>query len=1101
MRKIISLLILAYWSHAVQAQMLYRTGFESTNEPFGNNASGWKFRPAGKNKLKSNGICKTPAATGKQSLSPGVGSGRYGAAFTRQFKPALIHETLWIEFDLMISDAKAKGYFGFIYLGGIDRSAKKHSGCIQQLLFYRNKLVYSGGNAPFVLPEKKWFHIAMKLDFKSSACSIYINGKLLKGSLPFRTKGLKAITQIKLGGAAGKGMTYYDNLYIGASPAPPIKSCKQPKPGTLPFAVIGKTLIPPEIDGKLDDQCYKKAAILTPFQTPAGNKMAKQQTQVMVCYDNEYLYIAFRCFDARLDPLLNQLDRFSAKRKKRDSAVWTDDSVELFIRPDPASGKYYHLAVNLAGTLYDTARPAPGAAWNSEAKTGVGRNDKAWIVEIAVPLKNIGITKVTNGLVCQINFCRNTTWQRENTCWSPTGGNFHIIDRFGKIKFGLKPPPVQEIILPEKIIDGINQLGINKSSLPFAIQTSLSYGRGETVYEAVVMPEKKKISFICHRSGNRRSARKLKLNASEFNPDTGELLLRTPLVSYPAPVASPFNTSLVAQTSKLLIKDIDHIYINRGGARTAYLLIRADKTVRKKISRCQVNLELPVYLQLLNPASSPRTAPVPESFQVIPFEKNGRAMRRYEMIWTAKHIYSKQPFSRNNRYNAPIPLVIVADKNAPLKTGNATIYTVASKLREPPMSLPVTVLPVITGKRPETFPVITWGTKNNELYASLNSTEQQAFLHNRIKAGFNILGLNELGGSFLSEKQQQTIRQAGFALIGGIPRNRMKTWRSNAFEGAEAFLKQHSDSRAETALGQKLPDCICITELLNPTGSYRIEFKKYIGPLAKKYRILCWDYEVRPADNNSTCWCSRCLKKFAGFAKIPSNGLSASVILKKYQNQWIDFQCRRNAALAMTLRQLIKAANPQCKFTVYSGYQSQHTRDSYGVDWTMMQSAIDYAMCGYGRPMTAITDTLTAIAPKKLIGGLLIFVWFNSSYNMSNVKIDLFRRLTDSRGGLMTFYDVQADGRFWTAIGELTNLVHKYENLFLNCVRDDATVKPVANCTQNDLAVLKGPGGKRLLFIFNNSAKNRNSSVKDISTGKIHVLNIPPKDVKFMILK
>ena len=114
-----------------------------------------------------------------------------------------------------------------------------------------------------------------------------------------------------------------------------------------------------------------------------------------------------------------------------------------------------------------------------------------------------------------------------------------------------------------------------------------------------------------------------------------------------------------------------------------------------------------------------------------------------------------------------------ADSNA--KTGNykLKIYSEAeidNKLeREKPSTLALTILKAIDGKAPGKFPVISWGAKNNLIYASLNKEERKAFIGNRVKAGFNIIGLNELGGSFLSEQEQTEIRKYGFKLIGQFP--------------------------------------------------------------------------------------------------------------------------------------------------------------------------------------------------------------------------------------------------------------------------------------------------------------------------------------------
>ena len=269
-------------------------------------------------------------------------------------------------------------------------------------------------------------------------------------------------------------------------------------------------------------------------------------------------------------------------------------------------------------------------------------------------------------------------------------------------------------------------------------------------------------------------------------------------------------------------------------------------------------------------------------------------------------------------------------------------------------------------------------------------------------------------------------------------------------------------------------------------------------PLAKKYKYLVWDYEVRPANNFSTCWCARCLKEFSKFVKASNTNLNTKLIRKKYKNKWVMFQCQRNASLAKVMKDIISRSSPECKFSVYSGYQSKHTKNSYGVDWSMMKDAIDFAMCGYGRPLSAINATLDAISPKRLISGLLIFVWYNSSYSMDDIKIDLYRRLTDSRGGIMLFYDIQADGRMWSAVAEMTKLISANEDFFLTCKREFGKLEVLSGKMEN-ITVLKGKSGKRIVFVFNPSISS--TTVKFKIDNREFNISVPPKDIKTIIIK
>ncbi len=82
----------------------------------------------------------------------------------------------------------------------------------------------------------------------------------------------------------------------------------------------------PNIDGLLDDPAWQRAAKVTGFWRTDFDEMASEQTEVLICHDDEHLYVAFLCHDSQ--PQLIQ-----AQQRKRGGAFWNDDSVSLGIDP------------------------------------------------------------------------------------------------------------------------------------------------------------------------------------------------------------------------------------------------------------------------------------------------------------------------------------------------------------------------------------------------------------------------------------------------------------------------------------------------------------------------------------------------------------------------------------------------------------------------------------------------------------------------------------------------------------------------------------------------------------------------------------------------
>ena len=184
---------------------------------------------------------------------------------------------------------------------------------------------------------------------------------------------------------------------------------------------------PPTLDGKLDNAYLEEGAALSPFRLLSGEP-AEQQTQVYMTRDTDYLYVFFQCNEAAMD-------RVSADRTARDDSVFYDDSVEVFIRPDPTQPRYLHFVANLAGVRYDAeCGERQDAEWDPDWDVAVSRKTASWSIEIRIPYDSIGRTPEP-GETWRANFGRNATPGAETSSWSAAFGSFHDTDRFGRLTF------------------------------------------------------------------------------------------------------------------------------------------------------------------------------------------------------------------------------------------------------------------------------------------------------------------------------------------------------------------------------------------------------------------------------------------------------------------------------------------------------------------------------------------------------------------------------------------------------------------------------------------------------------------------------------------
>jgi hypothetical protein len=66
-------------------------------------------------------------------------------------------------------------------------------------------------------------------------------------------------------------------------------------------------------------------------------------------------------------------------------------------------------------------------------KTFYGKD--CWSAEVKLPISSIASAKEYVGDIWGMNFCRvrRTIQPSEYSCWSPTFGNFHRSERFGRV--------------------------------------------------------------------------------------------------------------------------------------------------------------------------------------------------------------------------------------------------------------------------------------------------------------------------------------------------------------------------------------------------------------------------------------------------------------------------------------------------------------------------------------------------------------------------------------------------------------------------------------------------------------------------------------------
>jgi hypothetical protein len=142
---------------------------------------------------------------------------------------------------------------------------------------------------------------------------------------------------------------------------------------------------PPVIDGKLDDEVWKLAAVLKDFYQvqPGDNTPPSKPTEVLLGLDSRFLYVAFHCYD--------EPDKVRATIAKRDD-IFNDDYVGILFDTFHDRRKAYEFDFNPLGIQADGIWTdgqnedfSPDIVMESK---GIVTSD-GWTVEVAIPFKSL----------------------------------------------------------------------------------------------------------------------------------------------------------------------------------------------------------------------------------------------------------------------------------------------------------------------------------------------------------------------------------------------------------------------------------------------------------------------------------------------------------------------------------------------------------------------------------------------------------------------------------------------------------------------------------------------------------------------------------------
>ncbi|HOK56445.1 MAG TPA: carbohydrate-binding family 9-like protein [bacterium] len=218
------------------------------------------------------------------------------------------------------------------------------------------------------------------------------------------------------------------------------------------FEIIAKyTDKPLIIDGKLQEDVWKKAPIYE-LELPGNEKKQPvEKGEVQLAWDEEYLYVGIKFYDS---------DIVQESNKNQTHHYLTGDLVEIFLKPEkntwyweiygtpnckktvfffPGRGRAglqgcFKPNIDLDRILIGTQIKGTLNNWHDI--------DEYWTLEMAIPSEelksfgdNFGYGSEWRILIARYNYSRYLHWKELSSFPKLSVPNFHLIEEYGKLVF------------------------------------------------------------------------------------------------------------------------------------------------------------------------------------------------------------------------------------------------------------------------------------------------------------------------------------------------------------------------------------------------------------------------------------------------------------------------------------------------------------------------------------------------------------------------------------------------------------------------------------------------------------------------------------------
>ncbi len=204
----------------------------------------------------------------------------------------------------------------------------------------------------------------------------------------------------------------------------------------------------PAIDGRLDDEAWSQAELVTGFvqMRPDPGAPASERSEARVLYDDEAIYVGMRLLDAHPDEIAAQLARRDASGIHSDWAHVLIDSYH-----DRRTG--FRFSVNPRGVQKDVLHYDDfneDVNWDAVWTAATSIDSLGWTAEFRIPLSQLRFSAAAEGeRVWGVNFSREIARRGEWAWWSPVLPDFGgIVSQAGELRGveGISAPRRLEVL-------------------------------------------------------------------------------------------------------------------------------------------------------------------------------------------------------------------------------------------------------------------------------------------------------------------------------------------------------------------------------------------------------------------------------------------------------------------------------------------------------------------------------------------------------------------------------------------------------------------------------------------------------------------------------